>query len=107
MKLYSIPDFRGTGVAVRISQIAADAGKALPPDNRVAMVLFREVSGGTGSSRVGDSSVNATTGIPLSTNDSVLLPNISAAPWATFYALDEVYLFAPSSDTISITYGWW
>jgi len=107
MKLYSLPDFRGTDSAVPISQIVADAGRDLPPDNRVAMICFREVSGGTNSTRVGDSTVNATTGLPLSASDTLVLPNAGNSPSATFYRLNEVYIYAPASDTISISYGWW
>jgi len=107
MKLYSIPDFQGSNAAVPVSQVIDHFATPLPSDRRVAMLCFREVSGGTNSSRVGDSTVNGTTGIPLSSSDSLVLPSVGSSPSECFYSLDEIFIYAPPTDTISITYGWW
>jgi hypothetical protein len=64
-----------------------------------------DISGGATSSRLGNSSVGATRGLPFSASDSVVLPDVANAGTltGTTWDLSAIYVYAASGDVLSIS----
>ena len=88
MNLLHIPDINGNNSSKSLAQYFLQAGIALPAGNLVKWVRIAEVSGGTTGSRVGNSMVSATNGVPFNSNDAMFLPP------AQGYAADALMISA-------------
>ena len=76
MQLLAIPDYQGDNNSYSIAQIAQIQGVTLP-SSLAYMVAIREITAGTTNTRLGGPAVSATNGLPLTTADSLILPNNS------------------------------
>jgi hypothetical protein len=77
MRLITAPDKTGSGSGNRmtVAQIFRDADVKLPDPPAAYALICRELSGGSSStdSRIGDSLVSATRGIPMSASQDIVL----------------------------------
>jgi len=106
MTLISIPDFAGDNKAHSILDLLRDAGMVIPAPPTAKALIFREISGGATSSRIGDLNVKATQGIPFSSTDSVLLPSVAVGDGLTGagWELSKVFIWAANGDTLSVSF---
>lgn len=94
MLVVSIADITGNAAAQQLSATVVQA----------RFVTVKAPSTNTGTVRVGDSSVSATRGHPLLKNESYTFC-LDGADNAQLYNLNQLYVFAGASDTLSIIYG--
>jgi hypothetical protein len=106
MQLLAIPDYQGDNNSYSIAQIAQIQGVTLP-SSLAYMVAIREITAGTTNTRLGGPAVSATNGLPLTTADSLILPNNSGTlpiPMRNsgLYDLNDIWLWVPPGDTLAI-----
>ena len=88
----TLPDIVGAGTAVALT---ADRSKIAN-----GWVQFAST---VGVSRVGDSLVSVTRGIPVAAGGSMFYPVISPA-WTDAYVLADIYAYVPAGTTLSVSY---
>ena len=100
MRIITVPDFPGDNGVHSLANLVG-----VPANTLVRGVLIREITAGTTSTRIGDLNVSATRGIPLSTTDSLALPQAGAIYGESpMWNLSEVFVYAATGDTIAIAY---
>ena len=100
MRILTVPDFPGDGTVHSLANLLG-----VPSNTLARVVVLREVSGGAATSRVGDSNVSATRGVPLSANDQLVLPQAGALYGESpLWNLSDLYIFAATNDVLAIGY---
>jgi len=106
MVIQPIPDFAGDGGKHAIADIMKTQGMNVPVD-AVAKWFGVAVVSGTGTGRIGDSTVSATCGFPFGPAAPFNSQFISQpiAELTSKYKLSGIFVLAPSGMTISIALG--
>jgi len=105
MTITVLPDFAGDGAVHSVASLIASAGLPVPPT--AYMILVREITGGSATSRIGDSTVAANRGMPFSASDNLLLPGVNAGVSLSSlgWDLNQLFIYAASGDTLAIAYA--
>ena len=88
----NLPDIVGTGTTVQIAT----------PNITARWIQF--IVSGTGTVRIGGSTVSATLGLPVPTGGGFFLPVQAVGHDTAPYSLSGIYAYIPTGATLSVGY---
>jgi hypothetical protein len=98
--LHTVPDFLGDGQTHSLAEIMTLNSVLVPVPPHAAWIGFDAINQGSTAIRVGDSTVGPNIGLCLNSQTGNLLPPVRGES----YRLDEVFVYVPTGDSLSITY---
>jgi hypothetical protein len=106
MTLLTLPDYSGTNNVISISALMNLLGVPVPDPPTARAIYLAQISGGAASSRIGGSNVGNNRGLPFGTSQDVILRVAAGEPAEQgAWRLDELFIYAASTDKLSITLG--
>jgi hypothetical protein len=102
MQVITYDDITGTGVKAQLITLLKVGGVAVSQSSWISKWYQAVMLTATGTSRIGNSTISSTNGIPIGApNNGQFAPPIAQA--ADFYDLSEVYVLIKSGDVMSFS----